>query len=74
MAASATDTVTKVERNDSARAPNPRHETLTGWCRYPLYESDIYRPEKNTDIAFRLDDAAVYFAVQIEMRVKHTEN
>jgi decaprenylphospho-beta-D-ribofuranose 2-oxidase len=32
-------------------APNPRHDLLTGWGRYPLSESDIYRPDKIAELA-----------------------
>jgi FAD/FMN-containing dehydrogenase len=31
-------------------APNPRHDVLAGWGRYPLSESDIYRPDKIAEL------------------------
>jgi decaprenylphospho-beta-D-ribofuranose 2-oxidase len=31
-------------------APNPRHDLLTGWGRYPLSESDIYRPDRIAEL------------------------
>jgi decaprenylphospho-beta-D-ribofuranose 2-oxidase len=30
--------------------PKPRHTMLTGWGRYPLSESDLYRPEKIAEL------------------------
>ncbi|MGC1399771.1 FAD-binding protein [Candidatus Binatus sp.] len=32
-------------------APNPRHALLTGWGRYPLSESDVYRPDRIAELA-----------------------
>jgi len=34
----------------STSAPNPRHDLLTGWGRYPLSESDIYRPDRIAEL------------------------
>jgi len=31
-------------------APNPRHTLLSGWGRYPLFESDVYRPDKIAEL------------------------
>ncbi|MGH7926090.1 MAG: FAD-binding protein [Candidatus Binatus sp.] len=31
-------------------APNPRHALLTGWGRYPLSESNVYRPDKIAEL------------------------
>ncbi len=31
-------------------APHPRHALLTGWGRYPLSESDVYRPDKIAEL------------------------
>ncbi len=36
--------------NTTTSAPNPRHALLTGWGRYPLSESDIYRPDKIAEL------------------------
>ncbi len=30
--------------------PNPRHAMLTGWGRYPLSESDVYRPDRISEL------------------------
>ena len=30
--------------------PHPRHALLTGWGRYPLSESDVYRPDKIAEL------------------------
>ena len=30
--------------------PNPRHALLSGWGRYPLSESDVYRPDKIAEL------------------------
>ena len=38
------------ERSESSALPKPRHALLTGWGRYPLSESDIYRPEKIAEL------------------------
>jgi FAD/FMN-containing dehydrogenase len=35
---------------ESSAMPKPRHALLTGWGRYPLSESDIYRPEKIAEL------------------------
>jgi decaprenylphospho-beta-D-ribofuranose 2-oxidase len=32
-------------------APNPRHALLGGWGRYPLSESDVYRPDRISELA-----------------------
>ena len=37
-------------RPESSAAPKPRHALLAGWGRYPLSESDIYRPEKIAEL------------------------
>lgn len=37
-------------RGQAPAAPKPRHAVLSGWGRYPLSESDIYRPEKITEL------------------------
>jgi decaprenylphospho-beta-D-ribofuranose 2-oxidase len=37
-------------RRESASAPNPRRALLSGWGRYPLSESDIYRPDKIAEL------------------------
>src|SRR5277367_5720923 len=31
--------------------PHPRHPLLSGWGRYPLSESDIYRPDRISELA-----------------------
>ncbi len=49
-AAITNSTTTTAAPNRRAEAPNPRHATLTGWGRYPLSESDIYRPEKIAEL------------------------
>jgi len=38
------------DRRESGAMPKPRHALLTGWGRYPLSESDIYRPEKIAEL------------------------
>src|SRR5208282_3541673 len=38
------------DRLESSATPKPRHALLTGWGRYPLSESDIYRPEKIAEL------------------------
>ncbi len=37
-------------RRDQVEPPKPRHGLLTGWGRYPLSESDLYRPEKIAEL------------------------
>ena len=37
-------------RIDSFAAAKPRHAVLSGWGRFPLSESDIYRPEKIAEL------------------------
>ncbi len=46
MSAALTDSIAAVPREIDAAAPKPRHGILSGWGRYPLSESDLYRPEK----------------------------
>ena len=50
MTSAITNSTATAASNRSAEAPNPRHATLTGWGRYPLSESDIYRPEKIAEL------------------------
>ena len=50
MTAALTDPTTLSSSHRRIDAPKPRHATLTGWGRYPLSESDIYRPEKIAEL------------------------
>src|SRR4029077_8882136 len=51
MTAALTDSSTSLATsNRRIDPPKPRHATLTGWGRYPLSESDIYRPEKIAEL------------------------
>jgi decaprenylphospho-beta-D-ribofuranose 2-oxidase len=51
VADEATQSIANGERRDAAATPNPRHATLTGWGRYPLSESDVYRPDKIAELS-----------------------
>ena len=42
--------MTSATRRQSVAVPNPLHAPLTGWGRYPLSESDIYRPDKIAEL------------------------
>ena len=50
MTAALTDPTTLSSSHRRIDAPKPHHATLTGWGRYPLSESDIYRPEKIAEL------------------------
>jgi decaprenylphospho-beta-D-ribofuranose 2-oxidase len=50
MTAALTDSTTIASSTRRIDPPKPRHATLTGWGRYPLSESDIYRPEKIAEL------------------------
>src|ERR1700719_5005515 len=50
MTAALTDSTPIPSSNRRIDPPKPRHATLTGWGRYPLSESDIYRPEKIAEL------------------------
>src|SRR5258707_10749940 len=50
MTAAVTDSMTTANRRESTSAPHPRHAVLTGWGRYPLSESDVYRPDKIAEL------------------------
>ncbi len=46
MTAALTDSMTTAHGREAGALPNPRHAVLSGWGRYPLSESDVYRPDK----------------------------
>src|SRR6266446_4379647 len=50
MTSALTDSTTIATSHRRTDPPKPRHATLTGWGRYPLSESDIYRPEKIAEL------------------------
>src|SRR5260370_22876839 len=50
MTAAHKNSTTPASSNRRMDAPKPRHTTLTGWGRYPLSESDLYRPEKIAEL------------------------
>lgn len=50
MTAALTDSTIPALSTRRTDAPKPRHATLSGWGRYPLSESDIYRPEKIAEL------------------------
>ena len=50
MTAAPKPSMTSATRRESAAVPNPLHAPLTGWGRYPLSESDIYRPDKIAEL------------------------
>ncbi len=50
MTAAPKSSMTSATRRESAAVPNPLHAPLTGWGRYPLSESDIYRPDKIAEL------------------------
>jgi decaprenylphospho-beta-D-ribofuranose 2-oxidase len=51
MTAALTDSAATNIRRDPGAMPNPRHAMLTGWGRYPLSESDVYRPDKIAELS-----------------------
>src|SRR5258705_2468858 len=50
MTIALTNSATAASSNRRIDAPKARRATLTGWGRYPLSESDIYRPEKISEL------------------------
>ena len=50
MTAALTSSITATNRRESGAMPNARRALLTGWGRYPLSESDIYRPDKIAEL------------------------
>ncbi|MGA9721312.1 MAG: FAD-binding oxidoreductase, partial [Candidatus Binatus sp.] len=50
MTAAVTDSIATARRRESGALPHPRRGLLTGWGRYPLSESDIYRPDKIAEL------------------------
>jgi decaprenylphospho-beta-D-ribofuranose 2-oxidase len=50
MIAAVTDSIATARRRESGALPHPRRGLLTGWGRYPLSESDIYRPDKIAEL------------------------
>jgi len=50
MTAALADSTISSIRREAGAVPNPRHALLAGWGRYPLSESDVYRPDKIAEL------------------------